>query len=403
MAQLLTEPAAGGTPSAALPALRYVLLVGDVLTRLDVERIGKLAPRATCVNLYGSTETQRAVGYHVAKAADGERGGQVVRQILPLGRGMRDVQLLVVNAAGPLCGIGEMGEIWVRSPHLAHGYLGDAALTAERFRTNPFTGRAGDRIYRTGDLGRYLPDGEVAFAGRADQQVKIRGFRIELGEIEAALGRLPGVREAVVLARGGSEKPEDRRLVAYVTGLEAREPLDTAALRDGLRAQLPAYMVPAAFVTLPRLPVTPNGKVDRKALGRIEPEGQDAGLADSYIEPGSDLERRIAALWREVLGVEQVGVRHNFFDLGGHSLLLVRLHARLQEELGCELALVDLFVHPNIESLARHLEPRTGGGTAPLLRKIEETARDRAERQIDAARRQKEQARARRGKSGGRE
>jgi acyl carrier protein len=243
----------------------------------------------------------------------------------------------------------------------------------------------------------------VAFVGRADQQVKIRGFRIELGEIEAALGRLPGVREAVVLARGVSEKPEDRRLVAYVTALASEEqPLDTAALRDGLRAQLPAYMVPAAFVTLPRLPVTPNGKVDRKALGRIEPDGQDAGLADSYIEPGSDLERRIAALWREVLGVEQVGVRHNFFDLGGHSLLLVRLHARLQEELGCELALVDLFVHPNIEALARHLEPRTGGGPAPL-RMVEEGARDRAQRQIDAARRQKEQAQARRGKPGGRE
>ena len=393
MAQLLTETTAAGD-KPVLTALRYVLLVGDVLTRLDVERIGRLAPLATCVNLYGSTETQRAVGYHIAER---EESGERARQILPLGRGMQDVQLLIVNPTGQLAGIGEIGEIQVRSPHLARGYLGDAALTDERFRINPFTGLAGDRVYRTGDLGRYLPDGEVAFAGRADQQVKIRGFRIELGEIEAILGGLPGVREAVVLARG--EGSEERRLVAYVTPLSATDqtsPPDTSALRDGLRAQLPAYMVPSAFVTLDRLPVTPNGKLDRRALARIEPEGQDAGLAASYIEPSSDLERCIAALWREVLGIEQVGVRHNFFDLGGHSLLLVRLHARLQEELGRELPLVDLFMHPNVEALARHLETQTGGG-APGR---EEAARDRAQRQIEAARRQKEQARARRGGQG---
>jgi amino acid adenylation domain-containing protein len=385
MAQLLTET--GG--EQILPALRYVLLVGDVLTRLDVERIRRLAPRAVCVNLYGSTETQRAVGYHVA--APGSAAGERARQILPLGRGMRGVQLLVVTPSGQLAGIGELGEIQVRSPHLARGYLGDEALTAERFRTNPFTGIGGDRVYRTGDLGRYLPDGEVAFAGRTDQQVKVRGFRIELGEIEAALGRLPGVREAVVLARASAGGTGDRRLVAYVTPAGSDTALDTGTLRDGLRSLLPAYMVPAAFVPLPRLPVTPNGKVDRKALARIEPEGHDAGLTTSYVEPRSDLERRIAALWREVLGVEQVGVRHNFFDLGGHSLLLVRLHARLEEELGRELPLVDLFNAPTIEALARHLDRQAAEEPAR-----EGAARGRAERQIEAARRQKEQARARR-------
>jgi amino acid adenylation domain-containing protein len=385
MAQLLTEPAAGGAPGPALEDLRYVLLVGDVLTRLDVDRIRRLAPHATCVNLYGSTETQRAVGYHVA--AEAGAAAERAKQVLPLGKGMQGVQLLVVNPAGHLAGVGELGEIWVRSPHLAQGYLGDEALTADRFRVNPFTGIPGDRIYRTGDLGRYLPDGEVAFAGRADQQVKVRGFRIELGEIEAALGRLPGVREAVVLSR--ELAPGDRRLIAYVTPEEV-----PADLRDALRAQLPAYMVPAAFVALPRLPVTPNGKVDRKALARIDPEGQDAGLATAYVEPRSDTERRITALWREVLGVEQVGVRHNFFDLGGHSLLLVRLHARIQEELGTELPLVDLFNHPNIEALARHLESRSAEAAAPAPR--EEAARDRAQRQIEAARRQKALAQARR-------
>src|SRR6185436_2574262 len=233
---LLTEGLSGSGDGAApaIPTLRWVLLVGDVLTRLDVDRLRRIAPRATCVNLYGSTETQRAVGYHVVE--EQEIADARAPQVLPLGRGMRDVQLLVMSRVGPdspprLAGVGEVGEIWVRSPHLARGYLRDQALTAERFQADPFvdptdrtdptdrsdrSGKPGTRAYRTGDLGRYLPNGEVTFAGRADQQVKIRGFRIELGEIEAALGRLPGVREAVVLARENG--PGDRHLVAYVVG-----------------------------------------------------------------------------------------------------------------------------------------------------------------------------------------
>jgi amino acid adenylation domain-containing protein len=387
MAQLLTET--GGGPLPSIPTLRWVLLVGDVLTRLDVDRLRRIAPNVTCVNLYGSTETQRAVGHHIVE--EREVTDARAPQVLPLGRGMRDVQLLVVSRTeGPprLAGIGEVGEIWVRSPHLARGYRGDEMLTADRFRTNPFTGLPGDRVYRTGDLGRYRPDGEVTFAGRADQQVKIRGFRIELGEIEAALGRLPGVREAVVLVR---EAAGDRRLVAYVVG----EGLETGALRDALRSRLPAYMVPSAFVPLDRLPVTPNGKVDRRALAKIDPEGLDAGLESAYVAPRSGLEERIAAVWCEVLGLERVGVKHNFFDLGGHSLLLVRLHARLQETLGRELSLVDLFNYPSVESLAAHLD-RAAEAPQAL-----DQARDRAQRQIDAARRQKDLARARRGRPGG--
>src|SRR6185295_13837817 len=162
-----------------------------ILTRRDVVRLRALAPHVTCVNFYGSTETQRAVGYHVGEgdAAGDTQTGTSGRANLPLGRGMENVQLLVLTARGSLAGVGELGEIHVRSPHLARGYLGDAAATAAKFATNPFTGEGGDRVYRTGDLGRYLPDGEVEFAGRADVQVKIRGFRIEPGEIEALLGR----------------------------------------------------------------------------------------------------------------------------------------------------------------------------------------------------------------------
>ena len=392
LGQVLTEGSGGG-PRASIPTLRWVLLVGDILTRLDVDRIRALAPAVTCVNLYGSTETQRAVGYHVVEAADG-RSGERGKQILPLGRGMRDVQLLVVRRAesipsSRLAGVGELGEIWVRSPHLARGYLKDEALTADRFRTNPFTGKAGDRVYRTGDLGRYLPDGQVAFAGRADQQVKIRGFRIELGEIEAVLGRLPGVRESIVLLREDTPAG-DKRLVAYVVPEAAGVEAD--GLRDALRTQLPAYMVPAAFVLLEKLPLTPNGKVDRRALARLAPE-RTPGQETAYVEPESDLEKVIAGVWREVLGLERVGVQQNFFDLGGHSLLLVRLHARLQETLGRELTLVDLFNYPNIRALAGYL-------TREAAREPADSAlaqsKDRAQKQIEAARRQKELAQARR-------
>jgi amino acid adenylation domain-containing protein len=261
MGQLLTERPAGGAV-VPVPSLRLVLLVGDALTLLDVARIRRMAPAVTCVNLYGSTETQRSVGFHVVTDDEIAAAGESGKQVLPLGRGMQDVQLLVLNRAGEIAGIGEVGEIAVRGPHLAAGYLGDPALTAEKFRTNPATGRDGDRLYRTGDLGRYLPNGEVTFAGRADFQIKIRGFRIEPAEIEAVLGAQPGVREAVVVAR---EDGGEKRLVAYVVP-DQEAAVDTGALRKTLRERLPVYMVPAVFVLLPHLPLTPNGKVDRRAL-----------------------------------------------------------------------------------------------------------------------------------------
>jgi amino acid adenylation domain-containing protein len=372
MGQLLAEAAAPG--AAMLDDLRRVLLVGDVLTRRDVARLRRLAPGAACVNLYGSTETQRAVGFHVAgdEPAAGEQRG---REILPLGRGMKDVQLLVLRrgssepapaaerAAAPwrLAGIGELGEIAVRSPHLAAGYLGDPEATAARFLTNPATGTPGDRLYLTGDLGRYLPDGEVAFAGRADTQVKIRGFRIELGEIEAHLGRLPGVREAVVLPTG---EAADRRLVAYVVpepvvgaGAASAPPvLDVGELRRHLKQALPAYMVPSGWVLLPRMPLTANGKIDRRALAGLEAARPPAGDG-GHRAPQTRAEARIAAIVREVLGVERLGVDDNFFDLGGNSLLLVKLQSRLQVAFERPLPVLELFSNPTVASLARHLVP----------------------------------------------
>jgi amino acid adenylation domain-containing protein len=380
MAQILTERPAGA-PVLELPAQRYVFLVGDVLTRRDVARLRRLAPAATCVNLYGSTETQRAVGYHVVEASgDGSPAAERGREILPLGRGMRDVQLLVLNPAGGLAGIGEVGEICVRSPHLARGYLGDEAATGARFPCNPFTGQADDRIYRTGDLGRYLPDGDIVFVARADQQVKIRGFRVELGEIEAQLGRLPAVREAVVLARGDSA---ERRLVAYVTPDPAAAQPPTAPLvRSFLQQRLPAYMVPAGCVLLDRLPVTPNGKVDRKALLAIDDRHRETDV--DYRAPQTDAELTVATVLQEVLKVERVGSDDNFFEIGGNSLLLVQVHSRLQELFGREILLVEIFNHPTVRALAAHLAgdgaapaPRPGGDRSAQLRLGRERLRQR--------------------------
>ncbi|MEO6463284.1 MAG: amino acid adenylation domain-containing protein, partial [Candidatus Eisenbacteria bacterium] len=257
---------------AGLPDLRLAFVVGDALRRRDVARLLRLAPGVTCINFYGATETQRAVGHHVIARADLANGpAPLHHEVLPLGRGLPGVQLLVLRPDGGQAGVGEVGEVHVRSPHLARGYLGDPALTAERFVVNAFTGRERDRVYRSGDLGRYRPDGSVESAGRVDRQVKIRGFRIEPGEVESALEEHPQVRRAAVVpweGVDGSDRPE-QRLVAYVVPAgEAAEgaALSADVLRSFLAGRLPAAMIPAAFVSLPRLPLTLNGKLDRAAL-----------------------------------------------------------------------------------------------------------------------------------------
>ncbi|HEX2644714.1 MAG TPA: thioesterase domain-containing protein, partial [Thermoanaerobaculia bacterium] len=226
-----------------------------------------------------------------------------------------------------------------------------------------FTGESGDRIYRTGDLGRYLPDGDVEAAGRADQQVKIRGFRVEPGEVEAELVRAPGVKEAVVVARGlkGEAAGGERQLVAYVV-LDRENPAGIPELRERLRESLPAYMVPTAWVALERLPVNPNGKVDRLALPLPGQENLgNAGMGS--VPPRDELELRLARLWEEVLGTPTVGVTDDFFDLGGHSLLAVRLMARIEAELGRTLPLAALFQSGTVEGLAAVL--RRGTEDAP--------------------------------------
>jgi thioesterase domain-containing protein len=266
--------------------------------------------------------------------------------VYPLGVGMPGAQLLVLNARGQLAGIGELGELYMRSPHLARGYLDDPDLTAARFVANPHTADPADRLYRTGDLGRYRADGGVEFAGRADRQLKLRGFRVEPGEIEAVLRQYPQVRDAVVRLH---ERPGREPLLAAV--LAAEPAPDMADLRAFLRQRLPDFMVPAAVTAVPRLPLTPNGKVDLAALPPPDLAAQSPA-AGAGGEPRGEVERRLAAVWQEVLGLPQVGVHDNFFELGGHSLLSMRLFARIEAVFGRRLPVSLLFEAPTIAEMA---------------------------------------------------
>lgn len=326
LAQLLTEAGYGGDN---LPDLRYAFFGGDVLTQNLAVRFQEFAPNATSVNYYGATETPQAMGFYVVPKVDLANGDIGKPPIVPVGRGIADVQLLVLNPAGGLAGIGELGEIAIRTPYLTRGYINDETLTQTRFVTNPFTGADDDRLYRTGDLGRYLPDGNLEFLGRADQQVKIRGFRVELGEIEAALVEHPVVQKALVTAFEGT--PGDKQLLAYF--IAQGEPAPQASeLREFLRNRLPAYMIPSAYIALDVFPLTPNGKIDRRALPRPEQGYRDS--EQSIVVPQTEIEVLLAEIWRGILHIEQIGIYDNFFDLGGHSLQVMQVVHQVEARTG---------------------------------------------------------------------
>ena len=326
------------TPAARLAALRLVCFGGETLTRSTLGEIRALAPTARCVNFYGTTETPQAMGCHVIAPG-------AVPDAVPLGHGIDGVHLLVLGRRGRRAGVGELGEICVRSPYLARGYLADEGLTRERFIVNPYREEAADRLYRTGDLGRFRPDGGVDYAGRADAQIQIRGFRVELGEIETVLGGHPAVLWAAVRHR---EEGGEACLAAYVV-LAGEPRADSGDLRCWLRERLPAHMVPATFTVLPSLPLTANGKVDRGALP--EPEGPaDAG---SYVAPRGPEEELMAGIWQDVLGVDRVGVHDDFFALGGHSLLATQACSRIRDVFGVEIPLRSFFESPALTALCR--------------------------------------------------
>ncbi|MBI4524345.1 MAG: amino acid adenylation domain-containing protein [Deltaproteobacteria bacterium] len=388
MAELLTETSA---PDCRIPSLRYAFFIGDKLTRWDVVRLRRLAPGVTCINSYGATETQRAVGHYVVPQ-EPEIQESRDRAVYPVGRGMKDVQLLVLNAEQRLAGVGEPGEIYVRSPHLALGYVGDEELTQARFLTNPFTGAAGDQLYKTGDLGRYLPDGNVEFFGRTDRQVKIRGFRIELGEIEAILRKHRAVRETVVVAR--EDTVGNQLLIAYVVpspehashirplAVDGDPLLSLGELKGFLSQKLPAYMVPSAFVMLDALPLTPNGKVGYRALPA--PDGGRLGVEETFVAPRTPVENVLVRIWREVLGIDQLGIYDNFFDLGGHSLLATQVISRVRATLQVDLPLRTLFEAPTVAGLAMRITQSQTDKAEPediasLLAELERTSDEEAE------------------------
>ncbi|NER98851.1 MAG: AMP-binding protein, partial [Symploca sp. SIO1B1] len=263
---------------------------------------------------------------------------------VPIGRAINNTQVYILDKQLQPVPIGVPGEIYIGGDGLAKGYLNRPELTQEKFILNPFDDSGKTRLYKTGDLCRYLPDGNIEYIGRIDHQVKIRGFRIELGEIEAVLNTHPQIQQAVVIAR--EDIPGNKRLVAYVVSED--KSLSTNQMREVLRQKLPEYMIPAAFVTLDNLPLTPNGKVDRKALPA--PDGEIA-REHEYVAPRTPSEEIIANIFTEVLGVPNVGIYDNFFELGGHSLLTTQVISRLNQTFSVEISLRQMFETPTVAGL----------------------------------------------------
>lgn len=358
-------------------ALRTVIFGGEALDLKSLQpwfdRHGDSKPQL--VNMYGITETTVHVTYRPVSRRD-VTSGSVIGLPIP------DLQLFILDRHRQPVPIGVPGEIHVAGAGLARGYLRRPELTADRFIPNPFSPDSGDRLYRTGDLARWLPNGDVEYLGRIDHQVKIRGFRIELGEIESGLSSHPSVAECLATVR--EDVPGDKRLVGYwVARRDASLPTDLE-LRHHLRRSMPEYMIPSALVQLPAFPLTPHGKVDRKSLP--VPRDTPSNTGSMPTPPRGELEESIVQVCRAVLQRDNLGVEDNFFDMGAHSILLVRIHQRLVEVLRREFPLVDLFQHTSVRSLAQHLSGKSGKSSATT-----ESIADRARRQREAANRLRQQ------------
>jgi amino acid adenylation domain-containing protein len=349
---------------AAGPSPRLVVASGEALPPELERRLAERWPGARLENLYGPTEASVDVTSWTCGSQEGRRS-------VPIGRPVAATRIHLLDRTGRPLPIGVAGELHIGGVQVGRGYLGRPGLTAERFVPDPFSVEPGARLYRTGDLARALAGGEIEFLGRIDHQVKIRGFRIELGEIEAVLTEHSGVREAVVVAASAGS---DARLVAYIVPASGQEAPTAAELQDFLGARLPSYMVPAVFAALDALPLSPSGKVDRRALP--DPEAGRLVSGAPAAPPGTPVEREIARLWSEALGCPVASLHDSFFALGGHSLLAALLIPRYRESFGVELELRQLFEAPTLEQLARLIESRLEGqaaapaAPAPGIRKV---------------------------------
>lgn len=366
---------------AKLTSLRIAFLGGEPIS------IPRLRPwmtspgcRADIANTYGPTECTDICGAYRMTRANMDH-----YPFVPLGRPIYNVQLAVVDPDLRLCPPGTAGELCVAGVGIGAGYINDEAMTAAKFINNPFPEIAGPQLYRTGDQVRWLPDGVIEFLGRLDNQVKIRGFRIELNEIESALDAQPAVRESIVVVKRNETTGADPRLVCFYTIKDPLSAPATATLKEHLKSRLPDYMVPSAFHLLPDFPLSPNGKVDRKAIGALpEPVSSpaQAGLSSTSVSTSnaatSELEQKLQEIWTVVLGRPITGLDENFFDVGGNSIQVAEIHTRLQLWLKRELPITDLFLHTTIRSLASHLSPRSGAATG------QNAIMDRAHRQREA-------------------
>jgi acyl carrier protein len=296
------------------------------------------------VNMYGITETTVHVTHRPLTAADVENSAASL-----IGRSLDDLQVYIRDRQQQLTPPGVPGEMYVGGAGVARGYLNRPGLTAERFVPDPFSAEPGARLYRTGDLARHVASGELDYLGRVDRQVKVRGFRIELGEIESVLAQHETVGECLVLARLDNA---GQQLWAYVIAAPGQS-ISVETLRAFLKSRLPQYMVPASFIPLDCFPLTPNGKVDERALP--QPDQSHARLDGVFVAPRTDTESRLARLWSDVLKVEVIGIYDNFFDLGGHSLLATQVMARIRETFNVNLPLRYFFEQPTVAGLAEFL------------------------------------------------
>ena len=325
-------------------SLKYLLTGGDKLSVLSLNGIS-----FTLVNNYGPTENTVVATNYIISQKD---------KVPPIGKPISNTHIYIISGEQALSPIGVPGEICIGGDSLARGYLNRPELTAEKFISDPFSNEQGARLYRTGDLGRWLADGNIEYLGRKDDQVKVRGYRIELGEIESVLTQSGLVKQAVVLAK--EDKQGTKRLVGYII---PEGTFDKQAIQAYLQAKLPDYMVPALWVELEQIPLTPNGKIDKKAL----PDPELADITAQYVAPRNETEQKLAAIWQELLGIEQAGINDNFFELGGHSLLAMRVVSAIRRELNVELNIRDLFVQPTIAGLAAYLDEQNQGTTLPAI------------------------------------
>ncbi|HEB86841.1 MAG TPA: amino acid adenylation domain-containing protein, partial [Gammaproteobacteria bacterium] len=332
------------TDAEILGSVKQVLTGGEALSVSHIRKALQQLPATQLINGYGPTEsTTFTCCYNIPGTCDASLGS------IPIGRPISNTQTYVLDGQLRPVPIGVVGELYIGGDGLARGYLNRPELTAERFIANPLPDTPGDRLYKTGDLVRYLADGNIEFMGRSDDQVKIRGFRIEPGEIEATLSRHPQVQNSLVLVR--EERAGGKRLVAYVVSEEVDEAF-TARLRDYLKETLPEYMVPSAFMVLDAFPLTPNGKVDKKALSAMD---LAPSVETGYVAPDTPVEEALAAIWCELLQLDRVGIHDDFFQLGGHSLLAMQVISRMNAALNIEFPLRIFFEFPTIAGQASRI------------------------------------------------